>query len=34
MATGARSVNSGRLRAYGVKLNDAIFEEVQEIEDR
>jgi pilus assembly protein CpaF len=33
-ATGARSVNEGRLRAYGVKMNDAIFEEVHEIADR
>jgi len=33
-ASGLRSVNEARMRAYGVKLNEAIFEEVHEIVDR
>ena len=33
-ATGARPVNAGRMKAYGVKVNDAIFEEVHEIADK
>lgn len=33
-ATGAMPINMGRLKAYGVKLNESIFQEVHEIVDR
>ena len=33
-ASGDRPVNLGRMKAYGVKLNESIFEEVHEIVDR